>query len=139
MLDFPDRDILLCNAMHRDSELKRLERRAKSMLLDKDIPPSKRDIVRTIMNNETLHPEERYSAIIELIKTCPDKVSAVQKRRKIARRCGFQRPLPEIPVQKRETAAVQEFASEERSIYVDSIRRKYAGLKLFKKIPYPRQ
>lgn len=134
MLDFLDRDVLLCNAMHRDSELKKLERRAKSMLLDKDIPPSKRDIVRTIMNNETLHPEERYSAIIELIKTCPDKVSAVQKRRKIAPPVRLSTPpLPEIPVQKRETAAAREFAPEERSIYVDSIRRKYAGLKLFKK------
>jgi hypothetical protein len=59
--------------MPEEKDIKKIERRAKSLLLSKDIPPEKMEIVRTLMNNKSLSDEERFSAMIELIQTCPDK------------------------------------------------------------------
>ena len=49
------------------TDAKTIERRAKSMLLNKDIPKDKMDIIRTIMNNDNIPKDERYSSIIGLI------------------------------------------------------------------------
>jgi hypothetical protein len=54
-------------------ELKKLERKAKSLLLSKEIPQGKVDVVRSIMSNKLLLEEERFRAIIELLKNCTDK------------------------------------------------------------------
>ena len=54
-------------------EQKRLERKAKLFLMDKDIPPAKLEVVRSLMNNDSLENEEKYNVIIDLIKNCPDK------------------------------------------------------------------
>ena len=48
-------------------EAKKLERKAKSLMLTKDIPQGKVDIVRSIMANSKLIDEERNKAIIELV------------------------------------------------------------------------
>lgn len=115
--------------MERNS--KRLERRAKSLLLSKNIPPGKMDIVRSLMNNKELLPEERFSAIIELIKTCPDKRPVVQKpaRIEVAESAPL-RTAPTAPDKEQEKKAN---APEERSIYVNHLYQKYLGLKIFRK------
>ncbi|MCX7678968.1 MAG: hypothetical protein N2316_07090 [Spirochaetes bacterium] len=59
--------------MSEGKDIRKIERRAKSLLLSKDIPPEKMEIVRTLLNNKALNDEERYRAIVELIHTCPDK------------------------------------------------------------------
>ncbi len=59
--------------MPRDTEIRRLERRAKLLLMEKDIPQAKLDVVRSLLNNSELLPEERYNAILTLIQGCPDK------------------------------------------------------------------
>jgi len=53
----------------KSDDIKKLERRAKAMLLDKDIPPAKQDVVRSLLNNSEIAPWERYGAIISLIQT----------------------------------------------------------------------
>lgn len=54
-------------------ELKKLDRKAKSLLLTKEIPQGKVEVVRSIMSNKLLLEEERFKAIIDLLKNCPDK------------------------------------------------------------------
>ncbi len=57
--------------MHTD--IKALKRKAKALLLSKDIPASKMDIVRAILANDRILEEEKYNAIIELVKNYPDR------------------------------------------------------------------
>lgn len=115
--------------MERDT--KRLERRAKSLLLYKDIPPGKMEIVRALMNNKELLPEERYSAIIELIKTCPDKKPKTQKNVRIeVAESGVPRTHAAAPEREQEK---KPHAPEERSIHVNHLHQKYMRLKIFKK------
>ena len=52
---------------------KRVERRARAMLISKDIPTQKMDVVRSLMNNDSLETFEKYSAIIDLVQSCPEK------------------------------------------------------------------
>ena len=54
-------------------EAKKLERKAKSLMLTKEIPQGKVDIVRSIMSNPKLVDEERNQAIIELLQNLPDR------------------------------------------------------------------
>ncbi len=115
-----------------ETEKKKLERRAKALLLSKDIPVGKMDLVRSLMKNREILPEERYSAIITLIQTCPDK--AVQRYV----------PEPVEVVKERASRPVQTAAQEaapvkrhggphEGSEFIDRIYRKYRYLKFFKK------
>jgi hypothetical protein len=64
-------------------ELKKLERKAKSFMLTKEIPQGKVEVVRSIMSNSKLLEEERYRAIIELLTNCSDKPRQEIRPRKI--------------------------------------------------------
>lgn len=64
-------------------ELKKLERKAKSLMLTKEIPQGKVEVVRSILSNSKLLEEERYRAIIELLKNGPDKPRSEPSPRKI--------------------------------------------------------
>ena len=115
----------------KSDDIKKLERRAKAMLLDKDIPPAKMDVVRSLLNNREIAPKERYGAIISLIQTCPDKprpkprVERVElKERRLARRPS---PPGEVSDQRRAVAL------EPGSAFVNALYEKYRGLGLFKK------
>ncbi len=55
------------------TDIKALKRKAKALLLTKDIPAGKMDIVRAILANDRILEEEKYNAIIELVKNYPDK------------------------------------------------------------------
>jgi hypothetical protein len=117
--------------MAKQEEIKRIERRARAMLLNKDIPPHKQELVRSLINNKRLKPKEKWRAVIDLVQGCTDKKvvmydtryitgTAVKKRRRAARRRMAWSP-PAI------------FAPTETSYYIDAIYRKYRSLKLFKK------
>jgi len=64
-------------------ELKKLERKAKSFMLTKEIPQGKVGVVRSILSNSKLLEEERYRSIIDLLKNCPDKPRSEPLSRKI--------------------------------------------------------
>lgn len=55
------------------TDIKSLKRKAKIMLLSKDIPPAKMEIVRALLANERILEQEKYNAIIDLVKQYPDK------------------------------------------------------------------
>lgn len=114
-------------ALDRD-EMRRLERRAKSLLLDKEIPPAKMGIVRSLMNNRELRPEERYNAIISLIKSCPNKVIKKTVPSKI------DLPAQAVPSAKTEIVPEVKFPGpEESSVFIETLQGKYRKLRLFKK------
>jgi hypothetical protein len=108
---------------------KRIERRARSLLLSKEISSAKKDIVRSIMQNTGLESSERWKAIIELVQNCPDK-----KPPKIIEAPAKPKPNA-APLKKKEegAASAETSAPTETSYYIDQIHNKYRHLKLFKK------
>ncbi|OHD63031.1 MAG: hypothetical protein A2176_09430 [Spirochaetes bacterium RBG_13_51_14] len=117
--------------MSRQDYTKKIERRARAMLISKDIPPHKQEVVRSLMNNRQLKSEEKYRAIYDLIQNCPDK-KVVFHHEEVA---------PPEPVKTRKTSRDKKtrppgqelFAPTETSYYVDDIYEKYYNLKLFRK------
>ncbi len=61
---------------------KKIEKRANFLLLNKDIPPDKMGIVRSLLNNISLSKQEKYTAIIDIIKACPDRIIQTKKTNK---------------------------------------------------------
>ncbi len=105
------------------------------MLVDKEIPPGKMDLVRNLMNNNDISSEERYLAIIELIKSCPDKRVSLKSE---PERNGVKKTVPvrKAAVRKKtgedgEGSGV--FAPTETAYYFDYLFKKYRHLKFFKK------
>ncbi len=111
----------------QESNAKKIERKAKSLLLDKDIPASKMEIVRSLMQNSSLVAEEKYRAIIELIQSCPDKPRSTPRPSNIEVRGRLKRQAP--PVQKPEPVALPAGAGT----HLSEIIGKYKKLRLFKK------
>ncbi|TAL33831.1 MAG: hypothetical protein EPN93_13180 [Spirochaetes bacterium] len=111
--------------MHRETESRKVERKAKLLLMQKEIPPAKMNVVRALMNNPELLPEERYNAIISLIRGCPDKPqNSVQpaRTRTLSARNAVVRTIQVQPESHIETNS--------RSLFL--LYRKYRSLKLFK-------
>ena len=118
--------------MAQSEESRKLERRARSLMTTKVIPSAKMDIVRSLMNNSDIIPDERYSAIIELLQGCEDRevretVDMQQERKPAARR-----RVPG-PANGGEQAPSGDYSPTETSFYVDDLLRRYRHLKLFKK------
>ncbi len=111
----------------QESNAKKIERKAKSLLLDKDIPASKMEIVRSLMQNNSLVAEEKYRAIIELIQSCPDKPRTTPRPTNIEVRGRVKRQP--LPVQKIEPVALPAGTGS----HLGEIIRKYKKLRLFKK------
>jgi hypothetical protein len=115
----------------KSDEIKKLERRAKAMLLDKDIPPAKMDVVRSLLNNSEIAPWERYGAIISLIQTCPDKPRPKQRAERVeikSSRAVRRSPSSEEAHEQRRAVVL-----EPGSIFVNLLYAKYRNLRLFKK------
>ncbi len=116
-----------------EREAKKLERRAKALLLRKSIPSVKMDIVRSLMQNDSIHHEEKYSTIIELIQSCPDKPVKVPRRERIELR--EPQSVETITRISKPESADRRKSSEptDTSLYVDGVYRKYKRLKFFKR------
>ncbi len=117
--------------MDKREEAKRIERRARAMMMDKEIPPNKQEVVRSLMNNVQLKPEEKYLAIIELLQTCPDRKVSVREPGEPARKESSRRVKKSrapAPVTAPETAA-----PTETSFYIDRLEAAYRPRKIFKK------
>ncbi len=120
--------------MADEIDLKKLEKKAKSMLLSREIPPGKLEAVRSLMKNSRITNRERFTTIIEIIKNCPDK-----KRDEIP----VEKKLKDGPLRKKialvkkndETAALAGAppTPTETSLYIDELIYKYSSLKIFKK------
>lgn len=117
----------------KEPELKKLERRAKSLLMDKDISPGKKEIVRSIMGNQEFEPKDRYSAIIELIKTCPDKKKQVRKADIPASMRTVKQISKKLVEPKEPPPEKYISAPTSSSIYINDLYSKYRKLKIFKK------
>lgn len=115
--------------MAEGKDIKKIERRAKSLLLNKDIPPQKMEIVRSLLNNPSLQDEERYSAVIELIQTCPDKPVKGPLFTSIELTKQKQRSTKPIKA----TANTPVITPAATNVYIDSIFKKYKKYGIFKK------
>jgi len=109
------------------ADAKRLERRAKHMLLSKDIPSSKMDVVKSLLSNDKLLPEEKYGAVIDLVKNCPDKKTEAEGR-KIE-------TAPKIITKKKSSQSFVPVLSGQASssVFIDELYSKYHHLNIFKK------
>ncbi|HOD14367.1 MAG TPA: hypothetical protein PLA65_09475 [Spirochaetota bacterium] len=99
--------------------------------MNKEIPPQKQEVVRTLLNNKRLDPREKYRTIIEVVQTCPDKKAVLyhgedtvppapdRKKRGDAEVAG--KPAPSLS------------APTETSYFVDELLGKYASTRLFRK------
>lgn len=108
--------------MQKESSDKTIERRAKSLLLSRDIPSDKMKVVRTLLNNKNLLTNEKYSAIIEIIQSCPEKSAKSLSTTKATGQTQQSAP-----------STSQEFVPLDSITNVDSIFRKYKRLKIFRK------
>jgi len=113
------------------SDIKRLERRAKSMLLTKEIPSAKMDVVRSLMNNENLLPSEKYTAVIDLIENCHDKKSRTYDKEEKDHKKN--KTLKETVPQIDNASSAGRSVPTETSYFINSIYDRYKHLKLFKK------
>jgi len=118
--------------MTEEKDIKKIERKAKSLLLGKDIPAAKMDIVRSLMQNKSLTADEKYSAVIELIQSCPDKpvegprLTSIELRENKKRKTGGDHA--------RETKTVPPTIEPSTSgVYIDDILIKYKKHKIFRK------
>jgi hypothetical protein len=112
-------------------ELKRLERKARSLMLTKEIPQGKVDLVRSIMTNPKLLDEERHRSIIDLLSGFPDKPHGeTLVSRKIdlnnARR-------PAQSVENNRSASAAPLLPVTSSVNIAELFRSYRSLGLFKK------
>ncbi|MDY6969732.1 MAG: hypothetical protein SVR08_13890, partial [Spirochaetota bacterium] len=113
--------------MQQENDTRKLERRAKALLLNKNIPSSKMEIVRSLMKNTDIPAQERYNAIIELVKSCDDKPKEKEKNKEtlLTEQRGIDR-----------SAHTQEndiYAPIDSNYYINDIYKKYKNLKLFRK------
>lgn len=118
--------------MQENAESKRLERRAKTMLLNKEIPADKMQIVRQLMNNKSIAGIEKYSAVIDLIKSCPEKKQESKNNKSKV----DLRKKELVDVKKDENIIPIDYENqgpEVSAIYVNDLFRKYKSLKIFKK------
>jgi hypothetical protein len=115
--------------MPRDTEIRRLERRTKLLLMEKNIPQAKLDVVRSLLNNSELLPEERYNAILTLIQGCPDKPRKPKSEIRIPASAAARsniRPMMQLDPQSDSTPR-----SDSNTLF--SLYKKYKSLKFFKK------
>ncbi len=118
--------------MAEEKDIKKIERRAKNLLLSKDIPSGKMDIVRSLMGNASLTPDEKYSAIIELIQSCPDKPVEGPRLSSIELREDKKRKAPG-PLAREGRIIPPPVGPAVSGAYIGDIQQKYKKPKLFKK------
>ncbi len=111
--------------------LKRLERLAKSLLLDKEIPPAEMDRVRGLMRNVNLEPEQKYREIIGIVQNLPDKKVLLGEGIEVAEEKKVSEPVKRGVRKKHEARTFT--GPTESSVNIDEIYGKFKNSKLFKK------
>ncbi|MGL4370730.1 MAG: hypothetical protein ACRCUT_13820 [Spirochaetota bacterium] len=108
-------------------ELKKLERKAKALMLAKEIPQGKVDIVRSIMSNAKLLEEERYKAIIELLQNLPNKKN---EQMKSPQKVSF---TSRDSVKNTSVPVTSVFGPDSGSQHINDLYLKYKSTGLFRK------
>ncbi len=111
------------------NEIKSLERRAKAMLLSREIPAGKMKVVRALLNNDTVEAGEKYSAIIDLIKQYPEKKTSDRPHGKV----GVRKDAASGTGVMFDAGMAEQFGPELSPLNVNMLHRKYRHLKLFRK------
>jgi hypothetical protein len=135
--------------MNSEQNRKRLERQARSLILTKDISIEDRDKINSLMRNQSIAHEERYTTIINILKRSPDKeTSEIEDEEEpfndIKTPVRIKRDVPSSIVKKQALsgyAAVQAGAKKfpdingptETKLYINEIFIKFKKYKLFKK------
>lgn len=102
-------------------------------MVNREIPADKMEVVRSLMNNRTLQPEDRFKAIIELVQDCPERpplrnFEMIEEKKRPGNKRKPSESGNEQP-QKNQTA----FGPTETSYYVDDLFRRYKNAGLVKK------
>jgi hypothetical protein len=110
-------------------EIKTLERRAKAMLLSRDIPAGKMKVVRALLHNDSVGTVEKYSAIIDLIQQYPEKKTSDRPHGKVHVRHDSAVGAGVLF----DAGMAEPFGPELSPVNVNMLHRKYRHLKLFRK------
>jgi hypothetical protein len=135
--------------MNSEQNRKRLERQARSLILTKDISLEDRDKINSLMRNQSIAHEERYTTIINILKRSPDKeTSEIEDEDEpvndIKASVRVKRDVPAAMLKKQAIsgyAAAQAGAKKfpdingptETKLYINEIFLKLKKYKLFKK------
>lgn len=113
-------------------ESKKLERRARSLLMTKQISASKMGLIRSLRANSGLNADDRNRTIIGLLQSCPDRAELQIKK-------NIKSPLTAKAKEARSKNGREQISFSsgdhsptETSFYIDYLKRKYRSLKLFK-------
>ncbi len=117
--------------MSRQEDIKKIERRARSLLVNKEIPPQKQEVVRTLLNNKRLDPREKYRTIIDIIQTCPDKKPVLYHGANVVPPAPDRKKRSEAETASRPAPSLS--APTETSYFVDDLLRKHTAAGLFRK------
>lgn len=114
---------------------KKLERKAKNMILQKEISENKMEAVRALLKNTGLKDHEKYSAVIQLIQECPNKPLTEER---------LVKPRKAIEVDDNQRFAARDQAVQpqpvktvsgptRKAVHVDELNNKYKKHGLFRK------
>ncbi|MDR3237368.1 MAG: hypothetical protein LBT84_02565 [Spirochaetia bacterium] len=127
--------------MSTTEDNKALERKARYLISNKEIPPSTMSLVRSYITNLGISPDERYKTIIGLIKNCPDKAAMEledvketkeTKEVKDTRDIRAEKKKPAAKSAKQEPAQFSDHSHTDTSLYIDEIYRRFKPFKFFK-------
>ncbi len=118
--------------MKNSQETRRIERKAKALMLNKSIPKGKMAAVRSLINDHYINDRERYSTIIDLIKECPDKIIKVPEKKTPVTPVIREKAVTDQTSHKNKKPPV-DFSPTDTSYYIDNLKQKYNSLRLFKK------
>jgi len=104
--------------MYKKKSEENLKREAQLMILSKEIPTEKLEIINSLMKDKNLDPEDRYSRVIDILQKFPNKSNSKQIKKN-----GKTNNNSQIPYNK----------PTETTLYINDIYVKYKHLKIFKK------
>ena len=101
-------------------DIKSLERTVSRLMASKEIPQSTMNIVRPLISNIGISPEDRYKTIIKMLEKLPEKTAETEKK---------QKDRPQKPDSKNEP--VDHFHTE-TSLYIDLLYKDFRRFRFFK-------
>lgn len=135
--------------MNSEENRKRLERMARSLILTKEISLDDRDRINSLMRNQSISQEERYTNIINILKKAPDKEitdieddeDELRNEIKDVKKPELMKKAPSAQVYKRQAPSIQSSARKypdingptETKLFIEEIHLKFKRYKFFKK------
>lgn len=116
----------------KKEESKRLERRARSLLMTKKISPSQMELVRSLMANKGVDADDRNRTIIGLLQASPDKITETSEAASKVPESLKKAMRKKKDKERKATVPPGDHSPTETSFYIDKLLRKYKSTKLFK-------